>query len=123
MTSFKLDIKLLPSPRPRLGKGRTYMPQNYVDQKKLIGYKIRAFKMLPNKPIKCEILIGFKVPKGGIKRNKYPVPKGDVDNYAKTVLDACEGIIFENDTLIEDLHVKKMYSDHDFVHVIFEEIE
>jgi Holliday junction resolvase RusA-like endonuclease len=38
-----------------------------------------------------------------------PHPVGDVDNYAKTVLDACSGIIFHDDKQVISMHVQKMY--------------
>lgn len=44
-----------------------------------------------------------------------PVPmietgKGDADNYAKSVLDAIEGILFVNDAQVHTLTVSKMYA-------------
>lgn len=34
---------------------------------------------------------------------------GDVDNYAKTVLDCLHGIVFDNDSQVVDLHVRKKW--------------
>lgn len=39
-----------------------------------------------------------------------PCKKPDIDNIAKTYLDAMNGIIFVDDTQVIDLHVKKLYS-------------
>lgn len=41
-----------------------------------------------------------------------PVVKPDTDNYIKSFLDALNGVIWIDDALITDLHVKKRYSDH-----------
>jgi len=39
-----------------------------------------------------------------------PCKKPDIDNIAKTYLDAMNGVIFKDDTQVVDLHVKKVYS-------------
>jgi Holliday junction resolvase RusA-like endonuclease len=39
-----------------------------------------------------------------------PCKKPDIDNIAKTFLDAMNGVIFKDDTQVIDLHVKKLYS-------------
>jgi Holliday junction resolvase RusA-like endonuclease len=39
-----------------------------------------------------------------------PCKKPDIDNIAKTYLDAMDGVIFVDDTQVIDLHVKKLYS-------------
>jgi Holliday junction resolvase RusA-like endonuclease len=39
-----------------------------------------------------------------------PCKKPDIDNIAKTYLDAMNGVIFKDDTQVIDLHVKKLYS-------------
>jgi Holliday junction resolvase RusA-like endonuclease len=35
---------------------------------------------------------------------------GDIDNYAKAVLDAANGILFTDDRLIDNLTLRKQYS-------------
>ena len=44
---------------------------------------------------------------GGFEK---PCKKPDIDNIAKTYLDAMNGVIFVDDTQVIDLHVKKLYS-------------
>ena len=39
-----------------------------------------------------------------------PCKKPDIDNIAKTYLDAMNEVIFKDDTQVIDLHVKKVYS-------------
>jgi len=39
-----------------------------------------------------------------------PCKKPDIDNIAKTYLDAMNGVIFKDDTQVIDLHLKKVYS-------------
>ena len=42
--------------------------------------------------------------------SELPCKKPDIDNIAKTYLDAMNGIIFVDDTQVIDLHVKKLYA-------------
>jgi Holliday junction resolvase RusA-like endonuclease len=39
------------------------------------------------------------------------VKKPDVDNFAKAVMDACNGVLFVDDSQVVDMHVAKYYSD------------
>jgi Holliday junction resolvase RusA-like endonuclease len=39
------------------------------------------------------------------------ISRPDVDNYAKAVLDACNGVLYLDDSQIADLHASKKYSD------------
>jgi len=121
MISIKLDIKGVPSPRPRVLKsGITYMPKKYVIHKQLIASKLRGFKPFKNVPLEVELSFFFK-PSKTASKNKYPVPKGDVDQYAKSVLDAMESVLYENDTLVEKLTVTKKYADVDCIVISIKE--
>ena len=40
-----------------------------------------------------------------------PIKKPDIDNVAKSALDACNGVIFVSDSQIVNLHVTKRYGD------------
>jgi len=123
MISVKLDLKCKPSPRPRVLKsGITYMPVEYQDFKKILALKFKGFKPFGDVPLSVEILCVFK-PSKTHKRNKYPLPIGDVDQYAKTVLDALEGTLYSNDTLVQELRVKKMYGASDTIFIDIKEIE
>ena len=52
-----------------------------------------------------------------------PCKKPDIDNIAKTYLDAMNGVIFKDDTQVIDLHVKKVYSAVAGVNVMVLEVE
>ena len=114
-------MRLIPSPRPRVTRRGTYMPQKYVDQKRLIQSKLRGLKAFSIVPLKIELFIGLK-PSKSAKNNKYPMPRGDVDNFSKSILDAMNGILFEDDTQIEELIVKKRYATDNVVFIKIEEI-
>jgi Holliday junction resolvase RusA-like endonuclease len=51
-----------------------------------------------------------------------PAGKPDVDNLYKTVSDACEGVVYLNDSQITDLVIGKRYSDTPRVEVTVKEL-
>jgi len=111
----------MPSPRPRLNYKTVYIPKEYKEHKQFVAMKARVFKGFDNVPLKVTIACYFK-PSKTVDSNKYPTPKGDADNYAKTYLDALEGVLYENDTLIEELIVTKKYATANAVFITIEEI-
>ena len=69
-------------------------------------------------PLEVEIFVYQTVPKSKTKKFKEAVERGqerpttkpDVDNVAKTVLDALSGVIYKDDKQIVSLTVKKYYT-------------
>ncbi len=46
----------------------------------------------------------------------------DVDNLEKAILDACKGIVFEDDRWIDDLHITRELGDTELIELGVEEI-
>lgn len=112
--------------RPRFNSytRRAYDPEKSRDYKELV-----AWHAIPHKPaelwtdaIVVDLLVYRSAP-NHIKNRKTgqpaidykeerlrPVTSPDVDNYGKSVLDACTGIIWKDDCQIVDLRVRKFYS-------------
>jgi len=120
MINVKLSMRGMASPRPIVTRFGTRMPQKYMDYKKLIQSKLRGFKKFGNVPLEVELNFFFK-PSKSYKKNKYPVPKNDVDNLGKSVLDAMESVLYENDILVEKLTVSKKYADVDCIVISIKE--
>ena len=57
-------------------------------------------------PFKNRVLISLAI---GLKSNEYS--KRDIDNMAKSLLDALEGVVYTNDNQVATLHVVKYVSD------------
>ena len=55
--------------------------------------------------------------------SEMPCKKPDIDNIAKTYLDAMNGVIFVDDTQVIDLHVKKVYAEKAGVDVMVMEAQ
>lgn len=73
-----------------------------------------------DKPIEVTLVFGFIKPKTQQKRQFHTVTP-DIDNLAKFVLDACNTLLYRDDSLITDLIASKVYSDSEFVKIIVKE--
>ena len=118
--------------RPRFSTRGGFV-KTYTDKKtELYESLVRnayLIKYESNKPlegeIKVEIQAHFSIPKSTSKKSREemvagrirPTKKPDIDNIAKTVLDALNGIAFEDDKNITELIVGKHYSDQPHVEV------
>jgi Holliday junction resolvase RusA-like endonuclease len=69
-------------------------------------------------PVSVFLYVRLPIPQSYPKKRKeaclngseMPCKKPDIDNIAKTYLDAMNGVIFVDDTQVVDLHVKKLYA-------------
>lgn len=105
----------MPQGRPRFARrGQhvvAYDPAGSRDYKSWIrtcAYSLQANKFAREIPLKMAISVDIERPKS-VKR-AYPVTKPDVDNLAKTIMDALEYIVFEADQQIVELSVLKRYA-------------
>lgn len=111
--------------RPRFtrkGGGRTYTPKKTQDYEEFIRACYRQYVKKRSYPddIALFILIQayYPIPKSFNKTKKkmamqgliIPKSKPDVDNVAKVVLDALNGVAYIDDKLVTGLLVKKEYS-------------
>lgn len=122
---FEVDGKPQGKGRPRLGKQHTYTPKRTVDYERKVkeSYVDATNHTFGKSPVKAEILAVFAVPKstrksligrmisGLIKCIKRP----DVDNIAKSILDALNGIAYYDDSQVYKLTVEKVYGTDDKV--------
>lgn len=126
---LEIDMKLISSPRPRFtvvsnGKKnhvKTYMKSNYTRQKRQIAgiYRdtYRRFWFERKRPLTVNICVFIANQKNISKaerqrREAYesvPATKPDVDNYAKTVLDALNGVAYYDDGQIAKQSLTKVY--------------
>lgn len=116
MIQFSVDLAPVGKDRPRFTKrGHTYTPNKTAAFEK--AFATLAKTHAPKKPmegsLECEIRFYFKKPKRPL--NRYP--RGDIDNYAKAILDSLNGIMYKDDSQICTLNVRKIYSERDRIHV------
>lgn len=128
--------------RPRAGKinrgrrrGQTvvYDPEeskNYKTYVSLIA-KQHAPKTLLEGNLKAVIKFYRQIPKSTTKKDRIeylagiqrPIVKPDIDNYSKGVLDALNGIIYQDDSQIVSLQADKFYSDDPRVELVIYEMD
>ena len=70
-------------------------------------------------PLAFEIVVWQSIPKSKTKKfreaaaigKEYPTVKPDVDNVAKTIMDALSGVVYKDDKQVVDLLIKKRYTE------------
>jgi len=131
---FTVEGKPIPQGRPRVttkfGYAMAYDSKRNKDYKQRVTERARKAIIYQSgfeEPSSClmdvSITFNFEPPKSWNKDQKnkalmgYLSPGhnkscGDLDNLAKSILDALNGVIWIDDSQIESLHVRKTYSKH-----------
>ncbi len=120
MISFTVHIKPKAWQRVARGNGFSFVPK-----------ETRAFKSafaiaaLPHKPLKpldgpLEVSIGFQMESP--KKPSNPYPRGDAENYSKSVCDSLNGIIWADDSQIIKLVVTKQYGPKNLINITIKEV-
>lgn len=121
----KVEIKIVGKPqgkqRPKFSRHgnfvKTYTPEktvNYENWVKMCWMNSGHEKLTGN--IKATIDADFLIPKSFSKKKRnslegaYCPKKPDCDNIAKSILDALNGIAYDDDSQIVELVVRKCYS-------------
>ncbi len=106
---LSLPIAPVPASRPRVTRWGTYYGKRYS------AFRKEAEKVIDDHyagtPLSgaLEVVVWFYCTKP--KTTKRECPRGDVDNYVKAILDACNGKVWEDDTQITDLAARKRWVD------------
>jgi len=128
---FHAEIEMDPVPKARArivrlgssGKIRSYTPKRTHEAQEIIFLSLQDQK--PDElfigPIAARLLFYITRPQwhykksGDVKQGapKYPISKrvGDLDNFQKTVLDACNKVLFDDDCQVCDITASKRYAD------------
>lgn len=116
------EIDPVPASRPRVSKYGTYYLPTYRTFKKqmseMIAKQRGSFERHQGQ-LRVIVVCAVQRP----KTTKREWPNGDVDNYAKAVLDCLNGILWEDDDQITELVVRKDYcaDDRPFIYVEIDE--
>jgi Holliday junction resolvase RusA-like endonuclease len=136
MKSFSCCIKGDPVAlqRPRFSVGHRGKPCRVFDAQKsekfLFGLELeRNFDgVMLQGPLYLEVTFFMPMPNTSIKRKTeeydgtYRDTIPDLDNLIKFICDACQNIIYENDSKVVHLHARKIYSFNPRVEFRFTEI-
>ena len=120
--------------RPRFTRmGRAYTPKKTADYEKYIQEVFMDCYPRWNKPLETDLkitVIAFFEPAESYSKRKKadcleglirPHKKPDVDNIAKAVLDALNGLVYVDDKQITDLRVRKRYATVERIEVIIQD--
>lgn len=133
----RLVMTITPKPkeRPRAaiigGHARIFTPKTTEAYEKEIRIAwIKQNGNVPEEyPMRARIYFGLPIPKSETKKNKvlmlarkvFPTKKPDLDNMAKAVLDALNGVAYKDDCQIVTMLSKKNYAEVPYVKVILDE--
>ena len=98
--SFCLTIPGHPVPkgRPRVVHNRTFTPRHSVDYEALVRESVAL--SWKREPLACRLAVTLRFYRGNARRC-------DIDNLVKAVLDALQGVIFQDDEQIDILYAEK----------------
>lgn len=110
------------------GHARVYTPsaqiknENWIKMEYLKAAEKDNFKGFGDSPIQIEIYHYMKLPTSfskkkasqALKQELFPTKKPDLDNVTKTVLDALNGIAFDDDKNIVRIEAFKRYATSDY---------
>ena len=136
-TEIFFPIEPKPKGRPKFtSRGHAYTPKTTLEyESKIKNFYQEQTEDFYDSAIRVKLTFNMPIPKStsNKKRNlmiagiiKCTVHNGDVDNLAKAVLDALNGVAYEDDCLITKLTIIKKYSSDDNVGTeleICEEVE
>lgn len=96
----------VPKSRPRLGRGgRVFTPARTVNfEKRVATCAANTSNLIFNTPVAVKIYISLPLTKQGHERKQ----RGDLDNYAKSVLDGLNKIAFEDDKQVMKLEIRRV---------------
>ena len=124
MIYFKVDGAAVPKQRPRISGRRAYTPKRTKDYEERV---LRAFcssyqgfypAFDKDTPVRICISVIQEIPKSWSKKKRaqaesgeiVPLSRnGDVDNIAKSILDALNGFAYEDDCQVTTLIITKQY--------------
>ena len=125
MIYFKVDGAAVPKQRPRISGRRAYTPKRTKDyeERVLNAFRSSYSGFYPafgkDVPVRVGIRIVQAVPKSWSKKKRLQAEQGeivplsrngDVDNIAKSILDALNGFAYEDDCQVVRLKITKSYS-------------
>jgi len=113
----------------------SYTPENDLLYENLIKccYRQESNNIVFNdgQPLKVTIIAYYPIVKSTSKKKKqqmledlmFPTKKPDIDNIAKSILDALNKLAYRDDTQVVTLHMEKHYAENPRVEVEIEEIK
>jgi Holliday junction resolvase RusA-like endonuclease len=107
-----LYVKPQPWRRPRFRGNRGFKDEASVAVSAEIRWLVQMQKPVRfDGPVSLGVVFHLAKPKSAPKKRIYPCQRPDIDNYAKLLMDALNGICWTDDSQVVVLAVKKVYGD------------
>ena len=125
MITFTVDGTAVPKQRPRISGRRAYTPKRTKDYEGRVLAEFRSsYKGIypafgKDVPVHISITVRQEIPKSWSKKKRLQaesgeiVPlsrNGDIDNIAKSIMDALNGFAYEDDCQVTTLMITKVYA-------------
>ena len=135
INSFFIAGEVQAKQRPKFNGRFAYTPKETVSYENLVKLQYQAqcgnYRYPDDVPLIVAIFVHIEPPQSAsnIKKTRmlnqaeYPLKKPDVDNVAKIILDALNGIAYRDDKQVVTLIVKKSYAGESGVGVTISEVE
>lgn len=135
INSFFIAGEVQAKQRPKFSGRFAYTPKETVSYENLVKlqYQIQCenHRYPDDVPIAVKIFVHLEPPRSAsnvkkirmLYQEEYPLKKPDVDNVAKIILDALNGIAYRDDKQVVELYVKKSYAGESGVGVTISEVE
>lgn len=133
---FEVKGKPQGKQRPRILKsGHRFTPRKTTDYEQLVKLRYleaaKGFKFEKDVPLEIEIQATFKPPKTVSNKTRFkmledkilPTKKPDVDNIAKIILDALNGVAYHDDSQVIFLRLSKYYLEESRVLVCIQNLD
>ncbi len=122
MKEFRFDINPVPASRPRVSRYGTYYLPTYrkfkAEMQQIVNNDRGSFSKTKG-PLAVTVVCRVRKP----KTTELLHPRGDVDNYAKAVLDSLNDVLWDDDDQIVQLTCFKEFCKDDQNPQIFVEVE
>jgi len=120
---FEVNGAAVGKGRPRVTRHTTYTPartRKYEATVRLAASEAMCGRTPFDEAVAVEITAVLPIPKSWAKKwqaaaregRVQPKTRPDVDNYAKAAVDACNGVLFRDDSQIAELTCRKTYGAH-----------
>ena len=104
MITFTVPGNPIPKQSFRYAKGGGYQPQRVKDWQDLVA-QYAAIAMMGQDLYQWEVEVSIEFRRENQR-------KVDLDNLSKSVLDSCNGIVWNDDKQVMKLHLEKKYDKH-----------
>ena len=107
---IRIPMRPVPKGRPFMGKGRAFTPKRTRTAEETLRWAfLDAGVPRLAGPVKLVLTFVFTRPKSKSSARPYPTIRPDLDNLVKTVKDAGNEILWDDDCQIVNLHAFKRY--------------